>query len=445
MNVWRILLLGALGTLGGLAQTSPPPAPNAEPPTATSQPAAAEETPGAEEPEADLWQRDRCMGDLGGVRSKLEDAGVEFNLSMTNVFQQNAHGGVQTANAHRVSGSYDLELTLDFEALKLWKGGTLYALAEGSWDRGVSDRGYVGDLFGVNADAAGAQEIQLSELWYEHVFLDKKLRVRLGKLDLTTDFDTNAFANDETGQFLNGALVNAANIPFPDRGHGLQFIAMPWEWLYFGAGVADAEANAVETGFNTTYHGPDNFFSVYEFGLMPTFKTGWGELPGNYRFGLWYDPQPRAKFFNPLGGRRLTVPLKRDDVGFYTSFDQMIFREKPETEGDQQGLGWFFRYAYAHGDVNEVEDFWSVGGQYQGLIPTRDDDVLAFGVAQGVLSEDVRLEGRDPHRETALELYYKVQLLPWLTLTPDFQWILRPGGEDGRDAFVAGVRLQMSF
>jgi carbohydrate-selective porin OprB len=71
--------------------------------------------------------------------------------------------------------------------------------------------------------------------------------------------------------------------------------------------------------------------------------------------------------------------------------------------------------------------------------------VLAVGVAQGVLSEAMRSAGYDPHRETALELYYNIRLLPWLWLTPDFQWILRPGGEDGRDAFVAGLRLQAAF
>ncbi len=387
-------------------------------------------------------EHERLTGDCWGGRTLLEDHGVIIDLGLTTIYQHNAKGGVRTRSAHRVSGSYDLELTFDFEALKLWQGGMLYALADGSWDEGVSDRGYVGDLFGVNGDAGGDRSIDLTELWYEHTFLDRRLRVRAGRLDLGVDFETNAFANDETAQFLNNALVNSANVPFPDNGHGIQFVATPRDWFYFGAGVADAEADARETGFRTTYHGRPDFFSVYEFGLTPRFKTGWGELPGSYRFGLWYDPQPKEKFFNGLGGRRRGVPLTRDDVGFYTSFDQVILRENPGTEGDEQGLGAFFRYAFAHDDANEIEHFWSVGGQYQGLVPTRDDDVLAFGVAQGLLSDDLRLTGASPHREAVLELYYSAQILPWLSVAPDFQWILCPGGEDGRDAFVVGIRLQ---
>ena len=417
-------------------------APNAQSREAqAAQPPREQETDAAEpERPFDLLNNKRLTGDWGGVRTRLEDQGFEFGLSMTHVYQHNARGGVRTRNGHRVSGSYDIELTFDFGALKLWKGGTLYALAEGSWDDGVSDRGYVGDIFGVNGDAGGDRSIDLSELWYEHKFLDGKLRIKLGKLDLGADFETNAFANDEAEQFLNNALINAGNVPFPDVGHGIQFVAKPCNWFYFGAGVSDAAADGRETGFRTAYHGRDDFFSVYEFGFTPD-ETDWGNLPGAYRFGLWYDPQPKEKFINDLGGRR-RPRLRRGDVGFYANFDQVVFRENAF---GKQGLGMFFRYGFAHDDVNEIEHFWSVGAQYMGLIPTRDDDVLAFGVAQGVLSNDLRLVGADPHRETVLELYYKAEILPWLTISPDFQWILRPGGENGRDAFVAGLRLQMSF
>lgn len=394
-----------------------------------------------------LWNRlattDRLTGGWGGARQKLEEAGITLDLGLTNVYQHNARGGVRTL--HRVSGSYDLELTLDLGKLGLLDGGTVYALADGSWDDGISDAGYVGDLFGVNGDAGGDVPVNLTELWYEQVLLDEKLRVRFGKIDLSVDFDTNAYANDETAQFLNNALIGTGNIPLPDTGHGIQFVATPCDWFYFGAGVADADAVGSQTGFRTAYHGSAHTFSIYEFGFTPTWNTPLGKLPGNYRFGLWYDPQPKERFFNDLDGRRRTAPLETDDLGFYVNFDQLVLQENPQIEGDEQGLGLFCRYGYADGNVNEIDNFWSVGGQYRGLIPERDEDVLAFGVAQGQLSERLRLMEMNPRRETVLECYYNIQLLPWLNLSPDFQWILRPGGEDGRDAFVAGLRLQAAF
>ncbi len=397
----------------------------------------------------DLLGGDRLLGDWWGARTQLEQHGLTVALSMTAAFQISAKGGIQTRHAHRFPGRYDLELTFDTEAAGLWKGGTLYGRAEGGWSDSVSDRGYVGDLFGVNGNGTfnANQEILLAELWYEHVLLDEKLRFRIGRMAPTNDFDTSAYANDASVQFLNGALANTPNLPaaFYEYPLGMQLVVTPCEWFYAAAGVWDAQVTTVETGFRSAFHGEAWTMSLYELGLTPKWETPWGTLPGHYRAGLWYDPQTKPRFFNDLNGRRRTVPMRSDDVGFYSSFDQMVFRENPSTEGDEQGLGVFARYSYARADVNTIEHFWSAGGQYLGLIPTRDQDVLAFGVAQGLLSKGLRYQGGEPNRETVLELYYSCQLLPWLSLTPDVQWILNPGGENGRDAFVVGLRIQAVF
>ncbi|MBN1491198.1 MAG: carbohydrate porin [Phycisphaerae bacterium] len=436
----RICLLGTLWTMtAALAQTP------ADEPAAVE----AQTTDVLEASEADAGQvpfdvinNDRLTGDWWGARTWLEERGIEFGLSMTSYYQHNVHGGVQTHNGHRITGSVDYELTLDFETMGLWNGGILYVGAESSWADGISDR--VGDWFGVNGDAAGDEAIVVPELWYEQMFFDGKARVRVGKMDVTADFDTNAYANDETAQFLNAALINVGNAPFPDVGLGAQLVVQPWDWFYFGIVAADAQADGRETGLNTTFHDEDHFFGMMEFGFLPVWDTPWGELPGGYRFLIWYDPQPKAKFFNDLGGRRRTVPMKRDDVGFVFNMDQMLFKERPDDAADSQGLGLFFRYGYAHQDVNEVEHFWSIGAQYQGLIPTRDDDVLGFGFAQGILSDPLHdLDGG--HRESVYELYYNAYVLPWLSVTPDLQYIVNPGMGDGNDAFVMGCRVQMSF
>lgn len=397
----------------------------------------------------DVLHNDRLTGDWWGARTWLEDRGLSINLSVTTSFEINTKGGVQTRHAHSFPGRYDLEFTLDTGAAGLWPGGTLYARAEGGWSESVSARGYVGDLFGVdyNGTFNTNQEILLAELWYEQVFFDEKLRFRIGRMAPGNDFDTNAYANDSTTQFMNTALVNSPNLPgaFYQYPLGMQLVLTPCKWFYAAAGVFDAQIDSIETGFETAFHGDAWTMSLYELGLTPTWKTPWGDLPGHYRVGLWYDPQTKPQYYNDLNGRRRTVPMRSDDLGFYSSFDQMLFRENPSSEGDEQGLGVFARYSYARADVNTIEHAWSCGGQYLGLIPTRDADVLGFGVAQGSLSKGLRYEGGEPNRETVLELYYNCQLLPWLSFTPDMQWILNPGGENGRDAFVIGFRFQAIF
>lgn len=388
---------------------------------------------------------ERLLGDWAGRRLALEERGIEFNLGITGVYQHAARGGANTRHAHQVSGSYDLELSFDLGAMGVAPGGRIYVLAEGSWLDGISDAGDVGDYFGVNGDAGGDRSADVTELWYEHSFLDDRLVVVAGKIDLSAYFETNAYANDETYQFLNNALINSGNVPFPDNGLGIAFLATPCDWFYFGAGVADAQADGRETGLRTAFHGEDDFFSIYEVGFTPTWDFGRGELPGSYRFGVWYDPQRKERFFNDLGGRRRHIPTRRDDAGFYLSLDQTVYLENPEVRGDTQGLGLFLRYSFARDDVNELDHFWSFGGQYQGLIPQRDADVLGLGVAQGHFSNRIALTGADPTRETVIELYYNAEIFPWLHLSPDVQWLIDPGGADTRDAFVAGLRLQMAF
>ena len=109
-------------------------------------------------------------------------------------------------------------------------------------------------------------------------------------------FDGNSFANDETAQFLNGALVNNPTIPFPDNGLGAVVYLEPVAWWYVSAGVADAQADARETGLNTAFHGPDHFFAVFETGVTPRVPSPNGPLQGAVRVGLWYDPQPKDRF-----------------------------------------------------------------------------------------------------------------------------------------------------
>jgi carbohydrate-selective porin OprB len=87
--------------------------------------------------------------------------------------------------------------------------------------------------------------------------------------------------------------------------------------------------------------------------------------------------------------------------------------------------------------------FWSVGGQYQGPIPTRDGDVLGIGFARGRLVADA---GFEKEHESVLEIYYNCQLTGWCQLTPSIQYVWNPGGAgDVGNAVVLGVRLQVSL
>lgn len=390
-----------------------------------------------------IRQRETLTGNWLGLGEQLEKQGIRLGLGATQVYQLNLNGGLAThRHSGRYAGSYDLEVEADLERLLGLRGGSVYALVEGSWSEGLSAAS-LGNAFGVNDDAAGNRSIDVTELWYEQAFLDGRLRFRLGKVDLTGGFecrgcpvcfDGNAYANDETAQFLNAALVNNPTVPFPDNGLGVVVYLEPFEGGYVSAGAADARADASQTGFRTAFHDADDFFGIFETGVVLAIPSANGSLIGGYRAGFWYDPQPKARF----NGRGDT----RDDVGFYLSFDQTLLKENADAD-DTQGLGAFFRYGFAHSDVNEIRTFWSGGAQYQGLIPSRDDDVLGIGFATGRM---VGAAGYGRSYETVLEVYYSMQITGWLRVAPSFQYVWHPGAVRGvGDAFVVGFRVQMAF
>ena len=400
----------------------------------------------SDEPPEPLLQRDTLTDNWFGLGREIEARGITLGLSLTQIYQTNVRGAAATGrHSGRYTGSWDLEL--DVEPGKLLKlpalaGGKVYLLAEGSWSGGIGDSS-VGSIFGVNDDAGGDRSIDVTELWYEHELVGGKVRFRIGKIDLTggfecrgcpASFDCNAFANDETTRFLNSALVNNPAIPFPDNGLGVMLHVEPVEWLYFTAGVADANADARETGFNTVFSGADRFLSIYETGVTPRLPSPNGLLQGAYRIGFWLDSGPVD--------RMDAEGAERDNMGLYLSMDQMFFKETADAD-DSQGLGAFFRCGFANSDLNEIKALYSAGVQYQGLVPGRDDDVLAVGFATG------RLSAQSEHthdNETVIETYYSIQLAPWLHLSPSLQVVFNPGGErDVRDAVVLGFRCQMSF
>lgn len=376
--------------------------------------------------------------EFSGLTDRLAERGIEIGFGSTNIYQANIRNGLDThQKSGRFSGSYDVEIAADLQQLLGLRGLGLFVHAEGGWPNteGI-DEGTIGSVSGVNADAIGNRGLDVVEVIFEWSLLDDRVTLMAGKMDAAGVFDTSEYANDEAGQFLNGALVNNPTIPLPDYGLGVVVgIDLTDSWS-IAAGVLDAEADGRETGFRTTFDGEDYFFYAVETAIVSELDSATGPLPGNYRLGLWYDPQPKAHSDGETE--------YHDDVGVYASADQMLIRENDDPE-DSQGLGVFGRYGYADAKRNDVGHFWSVGFQYQGLVEGRDDDVLGVGFAQGVFSDAASTTFTADH-ESVCELYYNAEIAPGIAVSPGIQYLTNPGGTaDVSDALVVGVRAQIAF
>ena len=394
----------------------------------------------------DLWTAKHLTGDWGGGRTDLEDAGVSFKITLMNQLMVNMYGGKETKNGHDTAGSYEFNLYLDLEKMKLVPGAEFWIRAKGTWggDDSDFDKEKVGGLFKTNQDASSEEPIFIDKWHWKQKLFDDKLEFRVGRMAPVKDFfDTSKVIGHEDKYFMNQALVRNATIP---AGKGLGLF-VNWEFTdhaYLKMAALDAHAKDRQTNFNTAFHDEDEFRFFGEIGGNPQFDSAKGKLRGNYRVGTWYDPTRKQVYLNTLGGLRADR-RESGDWGFFVGFEQMVWKENNDSK-DRQGVTVAGRYGYAPGRVNKIEHFWAAAAQYEGLIPGRDQDLLGIGVAQGILADEYRQVRAQADRETVYELYYSIHVAPWLIISPDFQYITNTGGDkDGPDTAVAGLRVNLSL
>ncbi len=316
---------------------------------------------------------------------------------------------------------FDATMSLDFGATyHAGDNGIAYVLIEAGAGEGLNC--FLPTFYGLNHDAFEHRDLRVSEMWYEHHWLDGKVRARGGWVDLTTEFDRNEVANCEHSQFLASGFVNNLAVEFPcDNGVGGVVWASPHEFIDVGAGIAEADADWDRVS--------DRVFSIGEVDLKPKF----GRYSGNYRFYGWVNGEEHGRINNPLekGGA---------SYGFGMSLDQQL----------PARLTLFARYGWQPGELALVEHACSGGLQLSGEAFGRNDDAL--GVACGVAMlgsearQQYRLSGANPCPETHAEMYYRLRATRYLEFTPDVQWVFNPEGHGESSSFgVLGLRARLTF
>jgi porin len=431
-----------------------------------------------------LWKRSFLTGDWGGERTKLAEQGILFDLTVTQNGQGNAHGGKNTNGAFEYGGAADYTLRLDTARMGLWPGGLL--TLHGETQMGRSTNGNVGSLAPSNFKSLlpfpGDPGITTLSEFYITQALSEKLVLIAGKIDPMAG-DRNVFAGDasHTTQFMNTAFnVNPVLFPAaPYTTMAAGMILLPTEWLTISTLVTDNDPNgaARTTGFNTAFHGRNWMSITQEYDI----KVKLFGKPGNQRFGWFYTNRDFIDFAGdsrlPMPGRTQRVgllprglgPLKfpklprslrsirvgntvfstdepnerPDDWGVFYNFDQYLYTEANDPT---QGFGLFGRFSWSTGESNPIEEFYSIGLGGKGSIPNRDRDTWGLGYYLINISDDLpKMLGMDAEQGT--ELFYNIEVTPWLHITPNLQVIVDPGaGFQDRDVAIAyGLRAQVSF
>jgi hypothetical protein len=349
------------------------------------------------------------LHERSGVGEQLGN--LRIAVGLTGVVQGSIDGeDISGQNRDQTDGSWSMDLELESP---VGERGLVFMLIEAGQGDGLTDE-LEGLFHNVNDDAGDSESgLEVTEAWYQHSFLDDRVALAVGKLDMTNYFDTNTVANDERFQFLNSGLVNSIAVEFPeDNGAGALLAVYPAEWVEFGLGWAESDADWEDIA--------NDGFGIAEVNLKPNFH----EREGNYRFYAWANGSDKEE----LGDG----DSHKNGWGVGLSFDQQL----------TDCLTAFLRAGYRDRDVYEVEGTWSAGAEVRGSKWNRENDMLGFAVSQALISDKVEPDDT----ETLFEAYYSIMFSDQFRLSPDIQIIDNPGGDADNDTvIVLGTRAQVDF
>ena len=267
----------------------------------------------------------------------------------------------------------------------------------------------------------------------------ERLLFTAGKIDSFVFFDQNAAADDESAKFLNNAFVHN---PLLDSGGDIRADAYgfaPGAILRYENEHSKAETWGLSLGAFGSGPGANFSGSPGKPYIIGQADTTWrfNHLPGNYRAYLWTN------------GRGLGYDgIERRHAGIGMSIDQKV--------ADYVTL--FGRYGHQGSGKVRFDRAFTAGAEIAGNAWGRGADSLgaAFGVLRTSssyrrdsttldLDADGFLDPRASGTERIGEIYYRFRVNSLLELTPDFQFIQRPGGNDSATIKVVGLRAKLGF
>ena len=396
--------------------------------------------------------RPALSGDWGGLRQRLADRGVTFELEWFQAGQGVVDGGLAERGAWATN--LDYYLTLD-----LMRMGLLPALlsVRGQSRFGETVNADSGLLLPVNTYAYFPftntidedVSFALTELNYLQ-FVTDEVGLLIGKI--TTMANRNEFAGGEgRSQFMNMQLlwsaVFALTVPYSTLAVGGVWVPSPQ--VSVSTIFMNTKDASTSTGFDDLGDGTSWWTSAdvqYRLGALPGGLAAGGVYAFDGDFsqigGLYIDP-----------GVGISRGSKSSSWAFYASGWQYLATEDPASglidlddgRQDLEGVGAFLMVGAADEDTSPI--LWSIaaGLGAKGLIPGRDSDTSGLGYFYNRVQEPGAIVSSRLDRTTqGLELYYNIAIARAVELSLDFQWS-ESAFAGIADAISLGARLDMRF
>ena len=376
------------------------------------------------------------------MRPALSRYGISLGLQNVSEVLGNPNGGRTRGVAF--DGQTALGLGVDLEKAVGLRGGIFNVSALQNYGHGLSASN-INNLNLVSSIEA-RRSAWLFELWYQQSFLGTAVDVRLGQLAADQEFMVTQYGNWFVNTAFGWPTLPSVNLPAggpaaPLATPGIRLRVKPSEPLTLllaafngnpaGPGLSNPQRRNAS---GTLFRLGDGVFVIAE--ARYDFNGGKGATgpPVTLKIGGWFHEKAAANQFFATDGLTSTSPaaaassIARENWSVYAVADAMLL-PRP---GGKGGLAAFGRISASPPGRSGVSLELAGGLVYMGPFG-RDGDQVGFGVTSvrvgqalgsGAAASRYAFRGY----ETVLELSYQVQVLPWLQVQPDAQYVITPGG-----------------
>jgi porin len=367
------------------------------------------------------------------------DQGKVFNL--TGDFTVDAIVPSVGGANHKVTelDKADLVLGADFDKLG-WHGGTAQLTLQNT--SGQTPNADLGTLEGIDNNEVSDRRLRLFEAWVQQDFPNDRGSLKLGLIDLDSEFYVNAASGTLIApQFGIGSELAATGFggpsAFPQTGLAARLIFKPTKETYLQLGAYNADV-----GDPGDHGGVDTSFDQ---GVIEIVEGGWSmDGKGKLALGAWQYSKKQDELFSVNG---LGAPLQHNASGAY------VLAERVLIDGGDKGPTFtdFFRGGVSDGDTGPFKGSWQLGGLLEHPFASRPDAQFSFGVDQALLGDQFRKASAAggaalSKAETHFEVTYADKLTKNVIIQPDLQYIMDPGGDgSAKNELVFLLRFKGSF
>jgi porin len=409
-------------------------------------------------------QVEHLLGDLGGVRSDLENRGIYLRFNAIAEFAGNIGGAQQGAtSANQLGFSADI----DWQRLAEITGLSTHVIFVNR--SGANDSHLFGDnvspvqeIFGAGGNVA----VHLVSAYAEETMFSNRLDIAAGWMNVENDFASSPLYCN----YMNNALCgdpkalpggDIGHSAFPDAVWAGRIRVRPTSDTYITTGVyevnQDLYSQADSSGFEFGVPRDSGMYIPVQLGYEP--KLGEDQMLGHYVIGFGYDTSRFKSFSSALpASAGMPVSTHNGNEQYWVLADQMLVRNGP---GDQDGLIALGGFVNNNANNSSYAQQYIVGLLDYGFWHARPKDgaglLFTYFAESGALgkvqAEQVELGIPVSNSATGIqtnemivEVNYNIHVYRGVDFRPEFQYIVRPNAQSTiRNAAAFGFKASVEF